>query len=66
MSDDELRRNSDVLANPATVELCMAIDGHVAMQRQGTIAGRVFGVPSVEISTIAAVGGSIAEWMMAE
>ncbi|QGY32955.1 hydantoinase/oxoprolinase family protein [Pantoea cypripedii] len=43
-----------------SLDVCMAIDGAVAMQRQGTIAGHVFGVPSVEISTIAAGGGSIA------
>ncbi|MDG4889978.1 MULTISPECIES: hydantoinase/oxoprolinase family protein [unclassified Mesorhizobium] len=43
-----------------SLDVCMAIDGAVAMQRQGTIAGHVFGVPSVDISTIAAGGGSIA------
>ncbi|ANL51043.1 hydantoinase A/oxoprolinase protein (plasmid) [Rhizobium phaseoli] len=43
-----------------SLDVCMAVDGIVSMQRQGTIAGHVFGVPSVEISTIAAGGGSIA------
>ncbi len=41
-------------------DVSIVTDGRIPMHREGTIAGHVFGVPSVEVHTIGAGGGSIA------
>ena len=41
-------------------DVSITTDGKLPMHREGTIAGHLFGVPSVEIHTIGAGGGSIA------
>lgn len=41
-------------------DVSITTNGHLPMHREGSIAGHLFGVPSVEIHTIGSGGGSIA------
>lgn len=41
-------------------DVSIVTGGEIPMHREGTIAGHVFGVPSVEVHTIGAGGGSLA------
>lgn len=41
-------------------DVSIVTDGQIPMHREGRIAGHIFGVPSVEVHTIGAGGGSIA------
>ncbi len=60
-------REGDTAGNIITVDMggtsfdvSITSDWHVPLHREGTIAGHVFGVPSIEIHTIGAGGGSLA------
>lgn len=43
-----------------SIDACIVHKNSVAMHREGSIAGHSFGVPSVDIATVGAGGGSIA------
>ncbi|MDQ6433213.1 hydantoinase/oxoprolinase family protein [Mesorhizobium sp. LHD-90] len=61
------RMEGDLVGNIITVDMggtsfdvSITTKGELPMHRAGTIAGHIFGVPSVEIHTIGSGGGSIA------
>ncbi|NTF16505.1 hydantoinase/oxoprolinase family protein [Agrobacterium tumefaciens] len=43
-----------------SLDASIARGGRVAMHREGSIAGHVFGVPSIDVATVGSGGGSIA------
>jgi N-methylhydantoinase A len=43
-----------------SLDASIARKGRVAMHREGSIAGHVFGVPSIDVATVGSGGGSIA------
>lgn len=43
-----------------SLDASIARNGRVAMHREGSIAGHVFGVPSIDVATVGSGGGSIA------